>query len=313
MLDMFAASLRLDVGSSPAQWLVRRELLNVNGSALDDSDRYEIAQRLFGIAAEPSRPDYSRFDLNGDGFTSFTRTAPFDLDADGNIDTQPVGLTYEGAEIEFSELEVSDVDVFCYYGLTATTPWPRANITASCLTPVRAEITVGSSLEGWAGLPTSAGQPIVVRSLVGPYPFYVGSNPAQCSSGELGPPTWSSSVPRPAEFWIANVTDAVPYNSILPNARPCSSFIAIRNRIASDANGRSLQEVWINATAKGRRTTNTGATTEKEYQLRYYSGVPGQPQSARAEIGDVLNGGSYIKAADLADFTVKIIYAPPRQ
>jgi hypothetical protein len=168
------------------------------------------------------------------------------------------------------------------------------------LTLIRAEITVLDTDPNWNGLPAN----IVMTGISGPLPFFAGDNPAQCPFGEIGPPFWSSAVSLPADFWRFDIVNGVPYQ-VLQNARPCSSFVAIKN--STDTLGNPIQQIWINATT---RANNNNGSTTREYQMRYYSGIPDQPSTKHAELGYSLNNGGYFKSIDLNSVTVKLIFGP---
>ena len=74
-----------------------------------------------GHAREPSTEDYSRFDLNGDGFTGGSSADRFDLDRVGS--TQYGATRYdsvvtqqiEGLTVSFDESKLTDLDILCFY------------------------------------------------------------------------------------------------------------------------------------------------------------------------------------------------------
>ena len=75
-------------------------------------------------------PDYSRHDLNGDGFTGGSRAAGFDLDPTGSeqFGARSLGqVTAEvgGEERSFDEAFVTDADVLCFYGPAGTSRLTR--------------------------------------------------------------------------------------------------------------------------------------------------------------------------------------------
>jgi hypothetical protein len=140
LIDAYAAVLSLDAAAplSAANAPVRHRLLNVNtggasAARFDEADIAEFLSNFFakdangnfvldasGNPAEPAAADYSRYDLNGDGFTGGTRKARFDLDRAGS--TQFGATSYsivtqsiDGNPVQFDESAVTDLDVLCYY------------------------------------------------------------------------------------------------------------------------------------------------------------------------------------------------------
>lgn len=123
LMDAYAAALALDrPGGEPA---VRRALLDVNDDGVFD----HLDLLLFAAAyqlADPDAPtipaarDFSRFDMNGDGFTGGILIAAFDLDvagldANGLPSIEVVEAGVENYEIAFNEAALSDLQVLCYY------------------------------------------------------------------------------------------------------------------------------------------------------------------------------------------------------
>ncbi len=122
-IDAYAAVLALDALHQTDQ--IRKTLLNVNNDGLfNHLDLQEFAENYqIGIPNPPSIPaarDYSRFDLNSDGFTGGILTERFDLDADG---LEPNGAprfttvtaTIGGVEVPLNEEALTDAQILCYY------------------------------------------------------------------------------------------------------------------------------------------------------------------------------------------------------
>ncbi len=132
IIDALAALLSLDpaqpvtAASSP----VRLYLLDVNqDGAFNAADVQAFVQKYY---TDPNRftakqisagdiPDYSVFDLNGDGYTGNWTTTTFDLDPTGSTQRGAPNLTVvsetlpDGHTLHFDETAVSDLDVMCYY------------------------------------------------------------------------------------------------------------------------------------------------------------------------------------------------------
>jgi hypothetical protein len=71
--------------------------------------------------ATPTTRDYSRYDLNGDGFTGGFTLAVFDLDRVGSTQfgapriTADVTQDIQGLELRFDETILTDLAILCYY------------------------------------------------------------------------------------------------------------------------------------------------------------------------------------------------------
>jgi hypothetical protein len=135
-VDAYAALLATDDGmaitgtADPSMAKIRLAVLDVadgNGNLGTNQkfDEHDIQRFYDGLNMEdftytPTDPDYSHYDLNGDGYTGGSRTNRFDLNA--NFDLVK-GLTFENdttMEIEgdtehFNENSVSDKDILCFY------------------------------------------------------------------------------------------------------------------------------------------------------------------------------------------------------
>lgn len=87
-------------------------MLDVDDSGTFDADDIEEILAAHSAAATL---DYSRFDLNGDGFTdgaaNSTNRDRFDLDGDRSHGT--VTRSYAGVELQFNEAAMTDRDVLC--------------------------------------------------------------------------------------------------------------------------------------------------------------------------------------------------------
>jgi hypothetical protein len=131
LIDAYAAILSLDLGQNPALDTapIRLALLDLNNDGrFDEVDVVAfLAQFLDGTGApiEPATPDYSRFDLNGDGFTGGSRTERFDLDRVGSTQygstryDVSVSQQIEGILVSFDETKLTDLQILCYYAYSA--------------------------------------------------------------------------------------------------------------------------------------------------------------------------------------------------
>jgi len=118
----YAAVLSLDAAADPTKSSapVRHAILDRDSDEdFDDADIIFLESNLTGPLA--GSKDFSRDDLNGDGFTGGDETARFDLDRIGsrqfgaaeysNCTVQSI----EGQLVAFDETKVTDMDVLCYY------------------------------------------------------------------------------------------------------------------------------------------------------------------------------------------------------
>jgi hypothetical protein len=128
LVNAYASVLSLDRPEAPTPTTarVRLALLDVDADGdfdLADLQAFHDAYVQVGAPINPSRQDFSRFDLNGDGFTGGTRATRMDLD--------PTGSTRFGAPqiselfvprgnqtLTFHEAFVTDARALCFYALS---------------------------------------------------------------------------------------------------------------------------------------------------------------------------------------------------
>ncbi len=123
VVDAYATVLAIDHLRGNGR--VRSTVLDVAGHALETMpnrvfdevdietflilfESYELARRSGG-----GEPDYSRYDLNGNGLTGGDDAALFDLNRDLQLGTAL--QTIDGRIEEFDEIFATDFDVLCYY------------------------------------------------------------------------------------------------------------------------------------------------------------------------------------------------------
>lgn len=129
VIDAYAAVLQLDDvpgccgGAKFAP--MRLGLVDVDGDGGFTGLDLQKFVDAYGLA-DPNTPtipaarDFSRFDLNGDGFTGGIPTTVFDLDvngldANGRPIINPTDETVDGYELTFNEGALSDKQILCYY------------------------------------------------------------------------------------------------------------------------------------------------------------------------------------------------------
>jgi hypothetical protein len=132
VVDAYATVLSLDKPEpvTPASARVRLAILDVNGDGvfnLADLQAFHGAYIDSGLVLEPTVRDYSRFDLNGDGFTGGTgepRERQMDLDPTGSTRfgapvLSEVFVEVGAVAVTFNELAITDARALCFYANTA--------------------------------------------------------------------------------------------------------------------------------------------------------------------------------------------------
>lgn len=132
LIDAYASILSVDDVQlpTPATAPVRLALLDLNNDGrFDEGDLAGFIGIYFdsdGNPREPAHPDFSRFDLNGDGFTGGSRTGRFDLDRVGSTQYGPalysssnVTQQIEDGTASFDETSLTDVQILCYYAYSS--------------------------------------------------------------------------------------------------------------------------------------------------------------------------------------------------
>ncbi len=129
-IDAYATVLSLDeaVPVTPTTAPVRLAILDVGGAnGFDFTDLQAFHDAYvdeFGNVIEPSIKNFSRHDLNGDGFTGGSASVSrMDLDPTGSTQFGARSITnvtveVAGEERTFNELVVSDIDALCFYANT---------------------------------------------------------------------------------------------------------------------------------------------------------------------------------------------------
>ena len=140
-LDAYAAVLSLDQPAplTPGSAPVRLAIMDRNGAdGFKEADLQALVAAL--PSATPPTRDWSRADLNGDGFTGGPGVTPFDLDPSGSTRAgapllNTVAQTIEGVSVPFDERNVSDVQALCFYaysGLYTGNPDQRRALSTRC-------------------------------------------------------------------------------------------------------------------------------------------------------------------------------------
>lgn len=133
IIDAYEALLALDAAGTPSvsNSPVRFSILDANAdNSFDVNDLQLFVARYYDtsgaepVLIEPNVPDYSRLDLNGDGWTGGSKTTTFDLDRSGSMlygmpNISNVTQDINGATVGFNEAVVRDTDILCYYAYSA--------------------------------------------------------------------------------------------------------------------------------------------------------------------------------------------------
>jgi subtilase family protein/IPT/TIG domain-containing protein len=131
VIDAYATVLSLDRAQlpTPQSAPVRLALLDVDDSRVfDEADITAFVAHLLDANGDPVSPttrDYSRYDLNGDGFTGGSGVDAFDLDRVGSDQygaasySPDVTQTIQGATIDYNETTLTDLEILCYYAYSS--------------------------------------------------------------------------------------------------------------------------------------------------------------------------------------------------
>lgn len=125
VIDAYAAVLSLDPAAPiDVKANIREAILDVDDNGgFDGADLLQFAAGYHlddPAAPQPTARDYSRFDLNGDGYTGGLHVDRFDLDRVGSEQFGPAQYNIaaqmiEGFEINMNENALSDIQILCYY------------------------------------------------------------------------------------------------------------------------------------------------------------------------------------------------------
>ena len=188
LIDAYATVLSLDAAAlpSPTTAPIRLALLDVNNdSKFDENDLTIFLSHLqdsFGNAVEPTTRDYSRFDLNGDGFTGGGRTEKFDLDRVGSVQygitnySADVSQEIEQKTIHFNETAVNDLEILCYYAYSSLYTGDvaeRAHLMGGCagatvkISPGSASVEIAGGRQAFNASVTGTNDPRVTWTATG--------------------------------------------------------------------------------------------------------------------------------------------------
>jgi len=122
VIDAYNAVLAVDDASAlssgpPSKAPVRLAILDVvdalgNPGGNGIFDEIDVERFLYEMTYDL---DYSRYDLNGDGYTGGDHATKFNLDIDYFPTYGDVTQEIKGTTVHFNENKVTDLDVLCYY------------------------------------------------------------------------------------------------------------------------------------------------------------------------------------------------------
>ncbi len=121
VLDAWIAVLSTDASLADAP--ARKIMLDVSGPSNLPDGRFtehdlSAFMTAFDAFAGEVAPDWSVYDLNGDGRTGGSTTARMDLDVNNLPGFTSVSREINGGEASFDETAVTDEEVLCYYAWT---------------------------------------------------------------------------------------------------------------------------------------------------------------------------------------------------
>jgi Subtilase family len=317
MIDVYTTLLSIDSSETIDKASVRVALLDIaGGSSAPDKKgdgKFDAADlRLWAfilvptITVPPAARDYSRYDLNGDGFTGgSTNRAKFNLDmsygANGVSTYSTLSRKIGSTDILFNETILTDLQILCYYAYSSTLYSPdQADlderdvlIGQQCGAKPAATLTFPDPVAGWIGLP--AVMKLSDLQLDSISNFQISANSPTCGSGERGAPLFSQNVDKKAVFYRALTSSGVPSPATAGaiNRRNCSSFYAtVSIPDPQNQSNPNKSRTWINATGRSESFTG-GFTRDWEYQVRFDSGDPFTGLGRSCTVGIVANAGGW--------------------
>lgn len=270
--------------------------------------------------------DRSRFDLNGDGKVGGAGKARFNLDINyGPGRSSTFGkVPYSGLpgqEVDLDESAVTDFQILCYYVRSALFNTEKGSyadfenylgtltpkLSCSAATPLRVDLRIDDTAPGWIGLPTTISMSGLYEISIPMFQLF-----GNAASAERGWPLFSNAVEPGARFFGAKVVTGVPTVNAggVVNRDNVSSFFAYK-LVTVPGVPEPKAKIWVNAT--GRSVFgfgSAGGPTDREYQVRYYSGDPARNYVDRkVEVGYVGNSGNYFPLIEARQTSLNTIFA----
>jgi hypothetical protein len=163
LINAYASVLSLDQAStlSTSSAPMRLAILDVNGDGnfnLADLQAYHAAYLSAGMPRESSARDYSRHDLNGDGFTGGSRTTRMDLDPNGSARFGAPLLNtldghIDGGAVTYDERAITDAQALCFFATSGL--YSGSDVTARDTLLKELCPTASSTRSNWLGTITS--------------------------------------------------------------------------------------------------------------------------------------------------------------
>lgn len=297
-VDVYAAALASDnpypagdprfknLGNTPfapaRSWLLDVATVDAAGNLVNAPDgKFTQADILKFLQEFEKRrgdmtPDYSRYDLNGNGVTGetafrqdLTYMARFDLD--GNLDWTFADKAVESVAQRFREDLTTDLEVLVYYAyspLYQGNEYERTLMLLPYLNALPGPASLFLSQMGIQVPPPNLRSTTIGMTSIN----QLGSTfTSVCGAGaERGAPLYSATISavrstRGADaqvFFWEPLLQSGRLQEKAPNAANCSSFVAALP---------ALGLVWANSAVRHR---DTAAGTDEEYQTRFFFGEP---------------------------------------
>jgi VCBS repeat-containing protein len=285
-----------------------------------DFDKDDLAVWVDKLKTPSAEKDYSRWDLNGDGYTGGDGKAPFNLNIDYSDPTtgkhvygqikQPTFYDVD-VKVDFDENNLKDKEILCYYANSSLYQGDKDTLAATlgtfCGANLEVELQVSDTVAGWNGLPATIKLTNLTTTAPNGLPYtpnwfaVYGTGNTGCPDGERGGPIFSSVVDADSAFYAAKSASGVPYTTFFPNRPPCSSFVAYKG-----LNDPATEEVWINGTQRAYSISGFN-TIDWEYQVRFYTGDPANSFAGKqCQVGTVPNSGNWALGFNAAQCSYKI-------
>ena len=167
IINAYASVLSLDepAAVTPATARVRLAILDADADGdfdLADLEAFHAAYVSAGTMREPAAQDFSRLDLNGDGFTGGSRATRMDLDPTGSTRfgaplLREVFVEFGGTTQAINEIAVTDARALCFYALSALYTGTDLEARDALLSDLCPTVAVVVERSIWVGQGTSSG------------------------------------------------------------------------------------------------------------------------------------------------------------
>lgn len=162
VIDAYATILSADVSlvDAPARTAIL-DVVGVDGVSEPDgdftyADFKKYIDEFTSSVSSPEFAEYSRFDLNGDGYTGGSKLSYFNLNMDVKDNASVYGVVEAGdgsAKRWFDESALTDLDILCYYAYLILPTEDQADIESACMPKPEILIETGVDSAGPEFLP----------------------------------------------------------------------------------------------------------------------------------------------------------------